>query len=171
MTKTPAELLPRPDLLQLASLPLPRKFTLVAGKGEGRTPLNAFDRALLAAGIGNLNLLRVSSILPPHAEPVDRLDVQPGSLLPTAYGTIGSSQPGDLIAAAVGVGIATRENYGVIMEFEGHCGQAEAEETVARMVEEAFETRGLPLNQCLVRGVEHRVERHGAVLAAVALWY
>lgn len=171
MTKTAGELLAHPGVLQLASLPLPRKFTLVAGKGEGRTPLNAFDRALLAAGIGNLNLLRVSSILPPHAEPVERLDVQPGSLLPTAYGTISSSEPGDLIAAAIGVGIATSDSYGVIMEFEGQCGQGEAEATVAQMVEEAFDMRGLPLNQCLVRGVEHRVERHGAVLAAVALWY
>ncbi|MFO7311775.1 MAG: pyruvoyl-dependent arginine decarboxylase, partial [Bacillota bacterium] len=38
-------------------LPTPRKFTLVSGAAEGTTPLNAFDNALLASGIGNLNLL------------------------------------------------------------------------------------------------------------------
>ena len=49
-------------------LATPCKFTLVAGNGEGGTPLNAFDAALIEAGIGNLNLLRVSSILPPSAQ-------------------------------------------------------------------------------------------------------
>ncbi|NMB16013.1 MAG: pyruvoyl-dependent arginine decarboxylase, partial [Firmicutes bacterium] len=49
-------------------LPTPEKFTLVAGGSEGPTGLNAFDNALLAAGLGNLNLVRVSSILPPGAQ-------------------------------------------------------------------------------------------------------
>ena len=35
------------------------------GHAEGGTPLNAFDNALLAAGIGNINLVKVSSIIPP----------------------------------------------------------------------------------------------------------
>lgn len=48
-------------------LETPKKFTLVAGSAEGPSRLNAFDNALLAAGIGNVNLLRVSSILPPGA--------------------------------------------------------------------------------------------------------
>lgn len=46
-------------------LPTPHKFTLVAGIGEGSSTLNAFDVALLDSGLGNLNLLKVSSILPP----------------------------------------------------------------------------------------------------------
>lgn len=160
-----------PTALQLASLPLPRRFTLVAGAGEGSTPLNAFDHALLAAGIGNLNLIRVSSVLPPGSEAVDDLVIPPGSLVPTAYGSITSSEPGDRISAAIGVGIATADSYGVIMEFEGRCSQAAAERSVAEMVEEAFASRGLRLMRCLVRGVEHRVRRHGAAVAAVALWY
>ena len=35
-----------------------------AGAAEGETELNAFDNALLAAQVGNLNLIRVSSVLP-----------------------------------------------------------------------------------------------------------
>ena len=38
-----------------------------AGHAEGGTTLNAFDNALLAAGIGNINLIKVSSILPPRS--------------------------------------------------------------------------------------------------------
>ena len=46
-------------------IPIPTKFSLVVGHGEGDKKLTAFDAALLDAGIGNMNLLRVSSVLPP----------------------------------------------------------------------------------------------------------
>jgi arginine decarboxylase len=84
-------------------LPTPRRFTIVAGRSEGGTKLTAFDKALLDAGIGNLNLLKVSSILPPNAECVEKLEIPPGSLTPTAYGSFVSDVSGQLIAAAVGV--------------------------------------------------------------------
>ena len=45
-------------------LPNPTKYNLVAGSTEGSTILNAFDGALLNAGAGNLNLVRVSSLHP-----------------------------------------------------------------------------------------------------------
>jgi arginine decarboxylase len=152
-------------------LETPRKFTVVAGGAEGSTRLNAFDHALLAAGIGNLNLVKVSSILPPGAREVPTLDVPPGSLVPTAYGAIESMKAGELIAAAVGVGFGEDGEYGVIMEFAGRCSRADAEEEIRGMLREAFATRGRALRREIVRGVEHRVESIGCCLAAVVLWY
>lgn len=151
-------------------LPTPKKFTLVAGCAEGGTKLTAFDKALLAAGIGNLNLLRVSSILPPSCEYVEKLSIPPGSLTPTAYGSIISDVPGETIAAAIGVGFSEND-YGVIMEFGGKCTKEEAEEKVAQMVREAFETRGIKLVKVMVKGCEHKVEKIGCAFAAAALWY
>ena len=152
-------------------LSTPCKFALVAGRGEGNTPLNAFDAALLEAGIGNLNLLRVSSILPPAAQLDEKLDIPPGSLTPVAYGCIASRQPGQLIAAAIGVGVAGPESYGLIMEFEGYCTKGEAEDNVRKMIEEGFQMRGLALQDVKVLGVEHRVQVTGSVIAAAVLWY
>ncbi|MCL4424341.1 MAG: arginine decarboxylase, pyruvoyl-dependent [Firmicutes bacterium] len=152
-------------------LSTPTKYTIVAGTAEGGTGLTAFDKALLAAGIGNLNLLKVSSILPPKARFTEPLDVAPGSLLPTAFGSITCDTPGEVIAAGVAVGIASEDSYGVIMEFEGKCSREEAEKTLRGMVEEAFQVRGLPLNKILIKAVEHKVEKVGCALAAVALWY
>lgn len=152
-------------------LATPTKFTLVAGTGEGSTELNAFDHALLSAGIGNVNLLRVSSILPPGAEETEKLAINPGSLVPTAYGSITSEHPGEVISAAIAVGISSKDSYGVIMEFSGVCSKTEAEERIRLMVEEAFQTRGLALNRCLVRTAEHRVVKIGCAFAAAALWY
>ena len=99
-------------------LQTPHRFTLVAGSGEGDTTLTAFDKALLSAGVGNLNLLRVSSILPPGAEYSHQVEIPPGSLTPTAYGVIIGEVPGQRIAAAIGVGIMSG-SFGVIMEFTG----------------------------------------------------
>ncbi|QIA28092.1 arginine decarboxylase, pyruvoyl-dependent [Thermaerobacter sp. PB12/4term] len=152
-------------------LPTPKKVTVVAGSGEGDHKLTAFDNALLAAGIGNLNLIKVSSILPPDCEVVEKLDIPPGSLTPTAYGTIASDVKGDRIAAAVAVGFSDRD-YGTIMEFSGHCTQKEAEQAVRAMVEEAFRRRGMALREVRVAAAEMVVgDRPGAVVAAAVLWY
>lgn len=151
-------------------LETPRKFTVVAGAAEGTTRLNAFDNALLAAGIGNVNLLKVSSILPPGAEEAPFLEVPPGSLVPTAYGAVESHNEGELIAAAVGVGLGEGGEYGVIMEFAGRVSRAEAEEEIRAMLDEAFRRRGRALRRQIIRSVEHRVVGTGCALAAVVLW-
>lgn len=150
-------------------LPTPGRFCLVSGSAEGGTRLNAFDNALLAAGIGNLNLLKVSSILPPGARQVERPDIPPGSLVPTAYACITSEVPGEEIAAAVAVGLS-EGGYGVIMEFSGKTTQEAAEAAVRHMVEEAFRVRGLALQRVLVKSTRHVVEKSGCAFAAVALW-
>ena len=38
------------------------KIAIVSGKDEGPTKLNAFDNALSDAGIGDVNLIKVSSM-------------------------------------------------------------------------------------------------------------
>ena len=151
-------------------LPTPKKVKLVAAGAEGPSPLNAFDNALLGAGIGNLNLIRVSSILPPGCVHEGDFAVPPGSLTPTAYGYLLSSEPGQEISAAIGVGFC-EEDYGVIMEFEGCCPRGEAEERVAQMVRDGFAARGKRLRDLKVLAATHRVQRQGAVLAAAVLWY
>jgi arginine decarboxylase len=151
-------------------LPTPKKFTLVAGGAEGPSLLNAFDNALLVAGVGNLNLIKVSSILPPGAQEVEVLDVPPGSLLPIAYGSAVSDEPGTRVAAAVAVGLSPN-TFGVIMEYGGRCTKEEAEAEVRRRVEEAFKHRGLPLVGIRSIAAEHVVERAGCAFAGCALWY
>ncbi len=155
----------------IVCLPRPRKFTLVVASAEGKTELTAFDKALLLAGIGNMNLLKVSSILPPDSYHVPELSIDAGSLLPIAYSSLTCTQPGELISSSVGVGITSKEHYGVIMEFSGFCSKEDAEDNVSEMVREAFEVRGLSLNKLFVKGVDHKVKKIGCVLAGVPLWY
>lgn len=151
-------------------LPTPKKYFLTAASSEGRSNLTAFDNALLKARIGNVNLIRVSSILPPEAELDQGLEIPPGSLVPTAYGSIISDVPGEIISAAVAIGLS-EDSFGVIMEYSGKCSKAQAEEIITAMVREAFETRQKPLKEIKVAAVEHKVEKLGCAFAAVPLWY
>lgn len=114
-------------------LPTPKKYFLTAAAAEGKSKLTAFDNALLKARIGNVNLIRVSSILPPEAELDENLEIPAGSLVPTAYGSIISDVPGEIISAAVAVGLS-EDSFGVIMEFSGRCTKDKAEEVIKEMV-------------------------------------
>jgi len=151
-------------------LPTPKKFFVTAGSSEGKNPLNAFDNALLKGRIGNLNLMRVTSILPPGVTYCPGMEIPPGSLVPTAYGYIISDVPGELIAAAVGVGFSN-DTFGVIMEYSGKCSKEDATQAIERMLVEAFETRGMELKGTKIAATEHHVEKIGCALAAVPLWY
>lgn len=151
-------------------LPRPTKYMLVSGTGDSKYKLNAFDMALLDAGVGNLNLLRVSSILPPQAEQVNELVIPPGSLTPIAYGTITGDEEGELLAASVAIGFS-EDTYGVIMEYSGKCSKSEAEKRVIDMVKEAFRIRNLPLIGIASEAIEHRVKDYGCAFAGVVLWY
>lgn len=151
-------------------LPLPRKYFLTAAAAEGETELTAFDNALLKARVGNTNLLKVSSILPPGCSYDPELVIPEGSLLPVAYGAIISEEKGTRIAAAVAVGIK-KNSFGVIMEYSGKCSKEEAEEEVCNMVKEAFRVRNLELEEIKTAATEHVVEKIGCAFAAVPLWY
>ena len=141
-----------------------------AGHAEGGTALNAFDNALLAAGIGNINLIKVSSILPPEVPVVELPKIKPGALVPTAYAAITSETPGETVSAAVGYAVPDDPaKNGVIMEFHGVASRHEAERQILAMLDEAFRVRGETIAERRVVAVEHRVERIGCALAAITL--
>ena len=140
------------------------------GHAEGGTALNAFDNALLVAGIGNINLLKVSSILPPDVPVVELPKIKPGALVPTAYAAITSETPGETVAAAVGYAVPDDPaKNGVIMEFHGVASREEAERQIHAMLDEAFRVRGETIADRRVFAVEHRVERIGCALAAITI--
>ena len=150
----------------------PDIFALVKGTGEGFMPLNAFDQALLNAGIGDTNLVRMSSIIPPRAQKVSDIELPPGALVPVAYGSITSSKSGQVISAAIAVALPENEDEpGVIMEHEDEAPLADVQDTVYNMAIEAFKYRDRTPGKITTIGAEHIVEKHGAVFAGAVLWY
>lgn len=146
---------------------VPRLLHLARGCSEGLTPLTAFDNALREAGIDNLNLVKVSSIVPKRARFGPRPDLPVGTVVPTVYTHVVSNVPGEVVSAVIAAGVG--EEGGVLMEYH-HRGTADnAERIVTAMVEEAFARRGWSLDGVRYATAEHKVDRLGCATAAVLL--
>jgi len=90
--------------------------------------------------------------------------------VPTAYAAMTSTTPGQTVAAGVGYALpADRTKAGVIMEFHDATDRRTAEQAIHAMLTEAFRVRGEAIREMRILAVEHRVERAGCALAAVAL--
>lgn len=152
--------------------PLPKRYFLTAGSGEASTGLNAFDAALLAAKVGDTNLIKMSSILPPGAEEIQPYELPKGSFVPLAYGEMVSQDPGIIICAAVAVGIPEDpSSAGLIMECsQVDCHPSVCEEMCRQMVREGMEEiRGRRIREIKSIAISLTVKRVGAVFAAVVL--
>jgi len=149
----------------------PTHYFMVSGASEGFTSLNAFDGALLRAGIGDTNLVKMSSIVPPRCQLISPVALPAGSLVPTAYASITSDVPGQIISSAVAVALPEKPDYpGLIMEYSARGPKAEIEETVRQMAIEGMKIRGRVIKDLNSIAVEHRVRKVGTTLAAVVLW-
>jgi arginine decarboxylase len=150
---------------------MPSRYALVSGAGDGPSALTAFDRALFAAGAGNFNLVKVTSILPPHAVPGSILELHSGEVVHAAMSNISSSKKDELISAAVAVGVpADPEVVGVLMEGSFRKTASDAEEQVREMARQALIDRGYDIARIESCAVEWRVQQIGSVVAAVLLW-
>ena len=151
----------------------PTKFFLVSGSSEGFSLLNAFDGALLASGVGDTNLVRMSSILPPGCEEVKPppVPMPQGALVPTAYASLCSDLPGEVISAAVAIGIPEDSNRaGLIMEYSAKAEEKIVVEQVKKMVEKGMEMRNREIKEIMAISATYKVVTIGAVFAGVVLW-
>jgi arginine decarboxylase len=150
----------------------PTKFYFTAGSSEGFMPLNAFDGALINAGVGNTNLVKMSSIIPPKCEEIEKIDLPYGALVPVAYAAITSQIPGEKISAAVAACFPTDDEMpALIMEYSARGHMEEVEQIVRNMAAEGIKMRGLKIKQIKSISKEHTVESTGAVWAGVVLWF
>src|SRR5664280_356450 len=93
------------------------KVSITSGRAEGPTKLNAFDNALLDANIGDINLIKVSSILPEGTEVVPVPKFLLGDMVNCVLAYTSSDVEGDLISAAVA--LATSDYFGCVVENTG----------------------------------------------------
>lgn len=149
------------------------KYVLVSAVGEGRFPITAFDCALMRSGVGNYNLIKVSSILPPDSRKEEKIDLPLGSLLPVAYSHIDARAAGEQITAAVSVGIPDDCENGVIMEHSGVGDPKKIVQDCEDMIREAFALRNRPLKEILTEYATVCCEedtRCICAFAAIAMW-
>jgi len=153
---------------------IPQIVVLTKGVGTGNSELTAFDKALLKAGIGNLNLIKVSSIIPPGAKIIKvedcMLDLPKGALIPAVYTQIISTTKGLTISSAIGVGIPRRpEQNGMILEASVKGPKEKAETLVYQMIVEAFDAREMELAETVIVSSEAQSAHHIVCTVAAAL--
>lgn len=121
----------------------PLEITVRTGSGEGRTLLSAFDAALLAAGVANFNLIRLSSIIPPIGRLTRTTTPLPGGYgdrLLCVYASAYADHPGEHVWAGLGWTIDAAGN-GLFVEH--HAGSSETVEEQIRMsLADMSESRG-----------------------------
>ncbi len=108
---------------------VPKKMFFTNGVGTHKDELRSFELALRDAGIEKLNLVYVSSILPPKCKIISRREglkhVKPGQINFCVMARVGSSEPHRLIFASIGCAIpSNRDGYGYLSEHHGF-GQTE----------------------------------------------
>lgn len=150
----------------------PRYYTIVSGIGKGQYELTAFDHALHVAGIGDYNLVKISSILPAECCYVNAIDLPKGSIVYTAYAHK-ILNPKSEIIGSVAVGIAVAKNNsenGVI--FEASVETNEAEKIVRKMCCEAMLNRTRAIKDLVSKAEQISADQQLYVcgVAAVAMW-
>ena len=108
---------------------IPTKAFLTKGVGRHKEKLTSFEMALRDAHLANFNLVRVSSIFPPHCELVDREEglsmLKPGQIVFTVVAESATNEPSRLVAASIGLALpADASHHGYISEHHSY-GQNE----------------------------------------------
>ena len=108
---------------------VPTKGFLTRGVGRHKEKLTSFEMALRDAGIEKYNLVRVSSIFPPHGKLVTRQEgvqlLHPGQVVFAVLAEMATNEPSRMVAASIGLAIPADPNhYGYISEHHTY-GQKE----------------------------------------------
>lgn len=142
------------------------KIAIVSGKDEGPTKLNAFDNALSDAGIGDVNLIKVSSMLGPNAEIVDLPTLKAGSMVNCVLSEVTSDKPDTIITAVIALAIG--EKLGCVVETTGENKDInDLTKEAQDMVEYMMEKRGVEIKDLIIESSTTKVDKIASVIAAV----
>jgi len=148
------------------------KITISKGIGSGRTSLAAFDAALLAAGVENYNLIRLSSVIPPDTV-VERAPFRSsleeyGHRLYVVMAYQGAEEKGAEAWAGLGWTQEEGDGRGLFVEREG-AGEAAVREDLETTLYSMMESRGRTYGpiDCEIAGVRCEGEPVCALVIAV----
>jgi len=141
----------RQDLTPNPSLYIPRMMFFTKGKGLHKDYLTSFELALREAEIADLNLVSVSSILPPLCRIVSRQEgrkhLLPGQVTFAIMARAATDEPNRLVAASIGLARPADESqHGYLSEHHptGETAQKAGDYAEDMAMEMLATTLGLP---------------------------
>jgi arginine decarboxylase len=130
---------------------IPTQVFFTKGRGTHKDHLTSFELALRDADIADLNLVSVSSILPPHCKIISRQEgrkyLQPGQIVFTVMARLATNEPNRLIAASIGLARpADGSQHGYLSEHHatGETAQKAGDYAEDMAMEMLATTLGLP---------------------------
>ena len=149
---------------------IPKCFFITSGSAESNiSKLNAFDRALMKAGIAQCNLVPVSSIIPVGAEKIEYREMPIGTITFVIMARIDGIRGEEISAGICWVKCSSNGmKYGLVAEGQGKMGEEDLKRELDKKVEDMVEARGVEILR-----KEYRIEslkiskKYGSAIAAV----
>lgn len=148
---------------------IPKEFFVTSGRAlSSVSALNAYDMALEKAGIGQCNLVSVSSILPPNCKERDRVEIPAGSITHAVMARMDGCGK-ETVGAGIAWGWEKNRKYGLVAEAQGNMDRKTLRETIKGKIMEMAKVRGIQIER-----IGYRMEvlevppgNYGCVLAAL----
>jgi len=148
---------------------LPCEFFVTSASAFSEvSDLNAFDMALISMGIGEQNLVAVSSVIPAGAVEVDVKDMPRGAVTHCVLAQIRGSD-GDIISAGIAYAFRKDGNGGYVAEGRIHGSESSLKDALKRKMNEMARCRNVELSDVRYVTEELSVPKghYGACLAAL----
>lgn len=142
---------------------------MTSGKATDQvSALNAFDLALMRAGIAQCNLVNVSSILPPNAREIRRKRIPIGAITHAVLARMDGNE-GETVGAGIACVWEKEKRYGIVAEAHGYMDRGALEEILNWKVHEMAKNRSIELGP-----IQYRIEilgvpmdHYGSVVSAL----
>ena len=148
---------------------VPSKFFVTSASASSRVSgLNAFDKALIKMGIGEQNLVAVSSVIPVNAEETGICSMPMGAVTHCVLAQMRGSED-EMISAGIAYAMRKDGNGGYVAEGSMHGPRSYLTETLRQKMEEIAESRNVELGKIKYLAEELSVPKgyHGACVAAL----
>jgi arginine decarboxylase len=148
---------------------IPKEFFITSGKAKSPvSELNAFDLALKKAGIGQCNLVPVSSILPPKCRNRKWRKIPAGSITHAVIARMDGGE-GTTIGAGIAWAWESERKYGLVAEAYGYMDARALKETLQWKVKEMAKIRGIQIDKINYRMESLRVpmDNYGCVISTL----
>lgn len=148
---------------------IPKEFFITSGKAKSPvSELNAFDLALKKAGIGQCNLVPVSSILPPKCRNRKWRKIPAGSITHAVIARMDGGE-GTTIGAGIAWAWESERKYGLVAEAHGYMDARALKETLQWKVKEMAKIRGIQIDKINYRMEALRVpmDNYGCVISVL----
>jgi len=142
------------------------RIAIVSGNSEGPTELNAFDNALYEAEIGDVNLIKVSSMLEANTKIEKLPKLKAGSMVNCVLSSITSHNKGDKLTACIAAAIG--DELGCVVETQGLNEDPEdIKDQALEMVKYMMNKRNVKIKELIVEESHHTVENIGSAIEAL----